>query len=214
MEINKKKSHKLIDYKYAIKFMEKKVDQIIQQKSNELIWFLTHNDVYTCGTSAQKKEILKITNIPIISTNRGGKTTYHGKGQRIVYLMINLNNRKKDIRLFINILEKTIHNLLYELEIKSKSYKNRIGIWVTEVKGIKLKKEKKIGSIGLRIKKWVTFHGLSFNICPNLRYYDNIVACGLENYETTSLKDLGIILSDKEFDEKFAYHFLKEINKF
>ncbi|PPR46836.1 MAG: Octanoyltransferase [Alphaproteobacteria bacterium MarineAlpha5_Bin9] len=214
MEINKKKSHKLIDYKYAIKFMEKKVDQIIQQKSNELIWFLTHNDVYTCGTSAQKKEILKITNIPIISTNRGGKTTYHGKGQRIVYLMINLNNRKKDIRLFINILEKTIHNLLYELEIKSKSYKNRIGIWVTEVKGIKLKKEKKIGSIGLRIKKWVTFHGLSFNICPNLSYYDNIVACGLENYETTSLKDLGIILSDKEFDEKFAYHFLKEINKF
>ncbi len=203
-----------INYASAIKLMQKRVENILCKREKELVWFLNHNHIYTCGTSAKKSEILHKTNIPIIYTNRGGKTTYHGPGQRIVYLIIDLENRKKDVRKFINILENTIISLLKKFHIESTSFPDRVGIWVTKVNGVKLSKEKKIGAIGLRIKKWITYHGLSFNIDPDLTYYKNIEACGLKNYSTTSLKELGIQLSEKEFDQIFLDIFNKELKSF
>ena len=205
--IDIKTSNQNIEYFDALNFMEKKVDKILNNKENEMLWFLNHSHIYTCGTSANKNEILSKTNIPILQTNRGGKTTYHGPGQRVVYFMINLNKRKKDIRKFVNIIENSVISLLNEFDIEATTFPERVGIWVIKYQGNKLSKEKKIGAIGLRIKKWITYHGLSFNINPDLKYYENITACGLKNYSSTSLKNLNINLSDKEFDKIFKKYF-------
>jgi len=204
--IDIKQSSKCVNYLEATEYMEKKVINIIEKREKEMIWFLSHDHIYTCGTSANKNEIINNIDIPVVKTNRGGKTTYHGPGQRIVYLMINLNKREKDIRKFVTLIENSVIYLLKDLDIEATTFKNRIGIWVTKYKGKKLLKEKKIGAIGLRIKKWVTYHGLSFNINPNLKYYDNIHACGLKNYKSTSLNELGIKLSNKDFDYLFNKH--------
>ena len=206
-KIDIKISNHNIEYIDALNFMEKKVDKIISNEENEMLWFLNHNHIYTCGTSANKNEILFKTNTPIFQTNRGGKTTYHGPGQRIVYIMINLNKRKKDIRKFTNIIENSVISLLKEFDIEATTFPERVGIWVIKSQGHKLLKEKKIGAIGLRIKKWITYHGLSFNINPDLKFYENINACGLKNYSSTSLKNLNINLSDKEFDKIFKKYF-------
>ena len=211
-EIEIKKSLGLIDYESSIKFMESRVLDIQNYRKNELIWFLNHNHIYTQGTSASKNEIIKKNNIRIIKTNRGGKTTYHGPGQRIVYFLINLNNRKKDVRNFISILENSLITLLLNYKIEARSFKDRVGIWVTKSNKMQLEKEKKIGAIGLRISKWVTYHGLSFNIDPELKYYEGIHACGLKHYKNTSLKELGINLVKEEFDEEFETIFLKKLN--
>ena len=212
-KIDIKTSNQNIEYFDAIRFMEKKVEKILDNKENEMLWFLNHNHIYTCGTSANKNEILSKTNIPILQTNRGGKTTYHGPGQRIVYFMINLNKRKKDIRKFVNIIENSVISLLKEFGIEATTFPERIGIWVIKSQGNKLSKEKKIGAIGLRIRKWITYHGLSFNINPDLKFYENINACGLENYTSTSLKDLCINLSNKEFDKIINKNFNNGISQ-
>ena len=209
--IDIKTSNQNIEYFEALNFMEKKVDKILDNKENEMLWFLNHHHIYTCGTSANRNEILSKTNIPILRTNRGGKTTYHGPGQRIVYFMINLNKRKKDIRKFVNIIENSVISLLKEFGIEATTFPERVGIWVIKSQGNKLSKEKKIGAIGLRIRKWVTYHGLSFNINPDLKFYENINACGLKNYSSTSLKDLSISLSNKKFDKMFKKYFDNEI---
>ena len=212
-KIDIKTSNHNIEYFDALNFMEKKVDKILDNKENEMLWFLNHNHIYTCGTSANRNEILSKTNIPILQTNRGGKTTYHGPGQRIVYFMINLNKRKKDIRKFVNIIENSAISLLKEFGIEATTFPEKVGIWVVKSKGNKLSKEKKIGAIGLRIKKWITYHGLSFNINPDLKFYENINACGLNNYSSTSLKDLCINLTNKEFDKMFKKNFNSEISQ-
>ena len=213
LDIDIKTSNQNIEYFDALNFMEKKVEKILDNKENEMLWFLSHNHVYTCGTSAKKNEILSKTNIPILQTNRGGKTTYHGPGQRIVYFMINLNKRKKDIRKFVNIIENSVISLLKEFGIEATTFPERIGIWVTKSQENKLSKEKKIGAIGLRIKKWTTYHGLSFNINPDLKFYENINACGLKNYASTSLKDLRINLTNRECDKIFNKNFNNEISQ-
>jgi len=211
--IDIKTSSQNIEYFSSIKFMENRVEKIINNKENEMLWFLNHNHIYTCGTSANKNEILFQTNIPILQTNRGGKTTYHGPGQRIVYFMINLNKRKKDIRKFVKTIENSVISLLNEFDIMATTFPDRVGIWVIKSKGKKLLKEKKIGAIGLRVKKWITYHGLSFNINPNLNFYKNINPCGLSNYATTSLKELNIDLSNKEFDKLFEKNFTSKISQ-
>ena len=211
--IDIKASGQNIEYFDALNFMEKKVDKILCNEENEMLWFLNHNHIYTCGTSAKKNEILSKTDIPILQTNRGGKTTYHGPGQRIVYFMINLNKRKKDIRKFVNIIENSVISLLKEFDIEATTFPERIGIWVIKSQGNKLSKEKKIGAIGLRVKKWITYHGLSFNIDPDLKFYGNINACGLKNFSSTSLKDLCINLTNKEFDKMFKKKFNNEISQ-
>ena len=211
MNIEIKKEYGLVDYEKSIEFMEIRVDKIFNENHNELIWFLNHDHIYTQGTSASDKEIVKKNNIKIVKTNRGGKTTYHGPGQRIIYFMINLNSRKRDIRKFISIIEKSLMDFLSIYEIESKTYRERVGIWVTGKSGKKFAQEKKIGAIGLRLKKWVTYHGLSFNIKPNMENYKNINACGLINFKNTSLKDLGINIKENDFDEQFSKIFLNNL---
>ena len=211
MIIEIKKQYDLVDYKTSLEFMNLRVDEIINESKNELMWFLNHDHIYTQGTSSSKNEILKKNTIKILKTNRGGKTTYHGPGQRIVYFMINLNKRKKDIRKFINIIEKSLMDFLNMYNINCSTYKDRVGIWVTGKNGIKFDKEKKIGAIGLRLTKWITYHGLSFNIKPDLQNYNYINACGLKNFKNTSLQELGIEIKENKFDEEYSKIFLDNL---
>ena len=206
-------SRNLVNYEYALKFMQSRIQPIHSNEKNELIWFLEHDNIYTQGTSAAKKDLIKLNNVKIIKTNRGGKTTYHGPGQRIIYFMINLNRRKKDIRKFISIIEDSLISFLDIYNIEAKSFKDRVGIWVKKSNKIKFANERKIGAIGLRVSKWITYHGLSFNINPDLKYYDYINACGLEGYKNTSLEELGVNINNDEFDKVFREIFLKNLSK-
>ena len=212
MSIEIKKQYNFVDYEKSVELMKTRVGEIIDESKEELIWFLNHDHIYTQGTSTSKNEILKKNKIQIVKTNRGGKTTYHGPGQRIIYFIINLNKRKKDIRQFISIIESSLMEFLNAYNLDCATYKNRVGIWVTGKNGKKFSKEEKIGAIGLRLKNWITYHGLSFNINPDMKNYKYINACGLENYRNTSLQELGININEKSFDEEFSQIFLKNLN--
>ena len=159
-------------------FMNKRVEEVKLGKNNELIWLLEHPTTYSAGVSFNKKDILN-KNIKVIKTNRGGKITLHNKGQKIIYFVVNLNNRKKDIRKFISALENSILQFLNIYKIKAKSDNKNIGIWV---------KGKKIAAIGLRVSRWIAFHGCSINISNDLDAYKKIIPCGLSNKDVTSLK--------------------------
>ncbi len=210
-QIEIKISNEEINYKEAMLFMESKVRDISRNHSNELLWFLNHNHIFTQGTSASNEEILDLNVIEVLKTNRGGKTTYHGPGQRIVYFMLNLNNKKKDIRKFISVIENSVIDFLKNYNVEARAFKDRVGIWVIKSNKVTFDQEKKIGAIGLRVKKWVTYHGMSFNINPNLEYYNLIHSCGLKEYSNTSLHELGIKIDQNEFDENFKKIFLKKL---
>ena len=211
MSIEIKKQYDLVDYEAAVKFMQLRVSEISNNLQKELIWFLNHDHIYTQGTSAKENEILKMNEIRIVKTNRGGKTTYHGPGQRIVYFMIDLNNKKKDIRKFISIIEQSLIDFLKNYNINATTFKDRVGIWITGKDGKIFDKEEKIGAIGLRLQKWITYHGLSFNIKPEMKNYEYINACGLENFKNISMKELGIDLEEKDFDNEYSNIFLKNL---
>ena len=213
MSIEIKKQYDLVDYEAAIKFMQLRVSEISSNLQKELIWFLNHDHIYTQGTSAKENEILKMNKIRIVKTNRGGKTTYHGPGQRIVYFMIDLNNKQKDIRKFITIIEQSLIDFLKNYKINATTFKDRVGIWVTGKDGQTFDKEEKIGAIGLRLQKWITYHGLSFNIKPDMTNYEYINACGLENFKNTSLFELGINLDEECFDNEYSKIFLKNLQQ-
>ncbi len=210
-QIEIKISNEEINYKEAVLFMESKVRDIIENDSKELLWFLSHNHIFTQGTSASDDEILNSDVIEVLKTNRGGKTTYHGPGQRIVYFMLNLNNKKKDIRKFISVIENSVIDFLKNYNVEARAFKDRVGIWVIKNNKITFDKEKKISAIGLRVKKWITYHGMSFNINPDLKYYNSIHSCGLKDYTNTSLNELGIKIDQKEFDEGFKKIFLNKL---
>ena len=213
MNIEIKKQYDLVDYEASVKFMQLRVKEISRNLQKELIWFLNHDHIYTKGTSANENEILKTNEIKIVKTNRGGKTTYHGPGQRIVYFMIDLNSKKKDIRKFITIIEQSLIDFLKNYKINATTFKDRVGIWVTGKDGQTFDKEEKIGAIGLRLQKWITYHGLSFNIKPDMSNYEYINACGLENFKNTSLFELGINLDEECFDNEYSKIFLKNLQQ-
>ena len=210
-QIEIKISNNEINYEKAIMFMESRVESISKNKSKELLWFLNHEHIFTQGTSASIDEILKPNTVKVIQTNRGGKTTYHGPGQRIVYFMLNLNNKKKDIRKFISVIENSVIDFLKNYNVEARAFKDRVGIWVIKNNKMTFDKEKKISAIGLRVKKWITYHGMSFNINPDLKYYNSIHSCGLKEYKNTSLNELGIKIDQKEFDEGFKKIFLNKL---
>ena len=210
-QIEIKISNKEINYKEAMLFMETKVRDISKNNSKELLWFLSHNHIFTQGTSASDDEILNSKVIEVLKTNRGGKTTYHGPGQRIVYFMLNLNNKKKDIRKFISVIENSVIDFLKNYNVEARAFKDRVGIWVIKNNKMTFDKEKKISAIGLRVKKWITYHGMSFNINPDLKYYNSIHSCGLKEYTNTSLNELGIKIDQKEFDDGFKKIFLNKL---
>ena len=181
MKIEIKKSSKLVDYNVAIKYLEKRVNNVINGKKPELLWILEHTPVYTGGSSFKENEILN-KKIRVIKTSRGGKVTYHGPGQKVIYFVINLSKRKKDIRSFIKCIEKCIIQVLKEFKIKSFSDRKNIGIWVK-----KKQETKKIASIGIRVKRWVAYHGFSININNDLNAYKNIIPCGIIGKKITNL---------------------------
>ncbi len=209
--IDWKTSEKPINYEIAVKTMETRVQDIISGKANELIWFLEHPSLYTAGTSAKKQDLLNPNLLPIYKTGRGGSYTYHGPGQRIVYLMLNLSNRKSgsdlDLHQYIEKLENWLIATLLNFGVKGEKRKNRVGIWVITPDG----NEEKIAAIGIRVKRWVTFHGVSININPNLKNYDGIIACGVQNFGVTSLYELGVDVEMREVDQvlknEFNSHF-------
>ena len=201
MKIEIKKSKKPIKYEDAIKFMEQRLLDVNEKKSNELIWILKHDELYTAGTSSSEKEILD-KKIKIIKTNRGGKITYHGPGQLICYFVIDLKKRKKDIRKFISIIEKTIIDTLEYYKIESFSDKNNIGIWYNDNTQIK-----KVAAIGIRISKWIAYHGFSININSNLKKYEAIIPCGIQDKGIINLKDIKDV-DYKNFDKKLVENFI------
>ena len=184
MTIEIKKSQKPVNYEDALKFMERRLLEIDQNKSNDLIWILEHEDIYTAGTSYKESEIIN-KSIHILKTNRGGKITYHGPGQLICYFVINLRKRKKDIRKFISIIEKTIIETLKYYSIDSFPDKNNIGVWYNDNSKIK-----KIAAIGVRVSKWIAYHGFSININNDLKKYDAIIPCGINDKGITNLNNI------------------------
>jgi len=205
MSIEIKKSEKPIIYEDAKKVMEERLLDLDLNKSNELIWTLEHPDIYTAGTSFSDSDILD-KSIEILKTNRGGKITYHGPGQLICYFVIDLKKRKKDIRNFISIIEKTIIETLNYFNIKSFSDKENIGIWYKDSEQIK-----KVAAIGVRISKWIAYHGFSININNNLEKYNAIIPCGIKDKGITNLKQIKD-QDYKELDKKLVEIFISNLN--
>ena len=185
MNIEIKKSQKLVKYEEALRLMEERLLQIDQKKSKDLIWVLEHENIYTAGTSYKENEILD-KSINIFKTNRGGKITYHGPGQLICYFVIDLKKIKKDIRNFISIIEKTIIDSLKSYDINTFSDKENIGIWYDDNSKIK-----KVAAIGVRVSKWIAYHGFSINIDNDLKKYDAIIPCGINDKGITNLKTIN-----------------------
>ena len=185
MSIEIKKSIKPVNYSYAIKFLEKRVDEINKNEANELIWILEHPSTFTSGVRFNKSDVLD-KSIKIIKTSRGGKITWHGPGQLVCYVAINLNNRKRDIRKFINIIENSIILSLKFFGISSFADRKNIGIWS------KLNNEdKKIGAIGIKVKRWIAYHGFSININNDISNFQKIIPCGIKDRGTTTLKKIN-----------------------
>ena len=185
MNIEIKKSIKPVKYDVAIKFLEERVIDINNNKKSDLIWLLEHEEIYTAGTSYKEEDILN-KEINLVKTNRGGKITYHGPGQLICYFAINLKKRQKDIRKFITLIEKTIIESLSEFNIKSFSDPKNIGIWVEDKSNVK-----KVAAIGVRVSKWIAYHGFAININNDLLKYHNIIPCGISDKAVTNLKAIN-----------------------
>lgn len=199
MTIKIKISKKPVEYRKAINLLENNVNKMsVNSNMPELVWVLKHNNTFTGGTSYIENDILD-KSIRVIKSNRGGKITFHGSGQLIFYFVINLNNRKKDIRWFIKLIEKTIIDTLKEFKIKSFSDKKNIGIWIKQKN-----KKKKVGAIGLKIKKWIAFHGFSLNLNVNLNNYKKIKPCGLNSSKITNLSEIKNVKFDNLRDKLIA----------
>ena len=200
MSIEIKKSIKPVNYFDAIDFLEKRVTKININDANELIWILEHPSIFTAGTSFNENDILD-KSIKVVKTSRGGKITWHGPGQLVCYFVINLNNRKKDIRKFLNIIENSIITSLKKFGISSYSDRKNIGIW-TKINN----KEKKIGAIGIRVKKWIAYHGFSVNITSSMSNYKKIIPCGIKDKDITSLKKIN-----NQNYNKFSHEIIKNL---
>ena len=201
MNIEIKKSIKPVNYEDAIKDLESRLSLVFNNKDRELIWTLQHNEIYTAGSSYKESEILN-KSIKLIKTNRGGKITYHGPGQLICYFVIDLRNKKKDIRNFVCIIEKTIIQTLEEFNIKSFADINNVGVWTKNNNKIE-----KVAAIGIRVSKWIAYHGFSININNDLNKYKNIIPCGIKDKGVTNLKSI-IDQNYSGLDQKIIDNFI------
>ena len=183
MNIEVKNSKKPVDYLKSMNLLEKRANDVFLGKKNELLWVLEHKSIYTAGTSSKMKDVLS-NKIKIVKTNRGGKVTYHGPGQKVAYFVLDLNKRGRDIRKFINNVENCIIETLKEYKLESYADRKNIGIWIKE--------DKKIAAIGIKVKKWIAYHGFSLNVSNNLLKYNAIVPCGIKDKKITSLKNEGV----------------------
>lgn len=197
-------SNQLVDYNDAVKFMEERIKLIHDGLEDELVWLLEHSPLYTAGISATDAEVIEKL-FPIYKTGRGGKYTYHGPGQRVIYLMLNLKKRNRcDIRLYVENLSNWIINVLKHFDIAGEYKRDRVGIWVSN-NG----REEKIAAFGIRLRKWVTYHGIAINVSPDLAHYRGIIPCGLQGYGVTSMKKLRVEISFSELDDILKQEFYK-----
>ena len=201
MNIEVKNTRKPINYAGSMKMLERRVQDVLFGKKEELLWILEHKTVYTAGTSAKEKDLID-KNLPIFKTKRGGKYTVHSPGQKVIYFVLNLNKRKKDIRKLINNIENCIMEILQEFKIKSYPDRNNIGIWVK-----KGNNSMKIAAIGIRVKKWIAYHGFALNVSNDLTKFKKIVPCGIKDKGITSLKNMGI-KNYENIDEVITRKFL------
>jgi len=206
-EIEFKTTSGLINYEEALTAMEVRVGGIHKGSQNELLWFVERPPLYTAGTNSNKKDLLNQTRFPVHQVGRGGQYTYHGPGQRVVYTMLNLKIRGADIHQFVRDLESVVINTLAEFDIIGERRKGRVGIWVRNNKT-----EKKIAAIGIRVRHWIAFHGISINVNPNLEHFSGIVPCGISEYGVTSLEELKVKCTMIEVDNILKKNFLKNFN--
>ncbi len=197
----------LVEYPDALKAMDERVDSIQKGNAKELVWLLEHPPLYSAGTSAKPKDLLTPNRFPVFKTGRGGQYTYHGPGQRVAYIMLDLNRRTRDIRAFVSSLETWIINTLSKFNIRGERRSDRIGIWVRRTDLNNSDREDKIGAIGIRIKRWVTLHGISINVSPDLEHFGGIIPCGIDGYGVTSFEDIGQPLEVYDLDVELRTEF-------
>ena len=198
---------KTIDYPDSIEFMEKKIEDIHKDNCKEFLWFLEHDNIYTAGTSAKQKDLINSNKFKVYKSSRGGQYTYHGPGQRVVYLMLNLRKKGYDIRKFISLIEEWIIKSLKDIDVHAVNDKNHVGIWIKDKNSLK-----KISSIGLRVRKGITFHGISINLNPNLENFKGINPCGNDPKDVTSLEEIGLKNKIKKFDQVLLKNFSTVFN--
>ena len=198
----------LVDYVTAVEAMEARVARISAGAANEMIWLLQHPPLYTAGTSARATDLLDPHRLPVHYTGRGGQFTYHGPGQRVVYVMLDLKKRNSDVRAFVRQLEQWVIASLAKLDVHGAVRPDRVGVWVPRPE-IKAGHEDKIAAIGIRVRRWVSFHGLSLNVDPALEHFAGIVPCGISQFGVTSLSDLGRPHSMATVDEALMTAFIE-----
>jgi lipoyl(octanoyl) transferase len=198
-----------VDYRAAVEEMERRVAAIWAGTAAELVWLLEHPPLYTGGTSARDEDLLDPARLPVHRTGRGGRYTYHGPGQRIAYVMLDLRRRGQDVRCYIHQLEEWVIHTLARFGVRGERRDGRVGIWVVRPGG----REDKVAAIGVRVRHWVTYHGVALNLDPELDNYRGIVPCGISDHGVTSLAELGIVATMAEIDQAlyatFAEAFLQ-----
>ncbi|WFS02451.1 lipoyl(octanoyl) transferase LipB [Rhizobium tumorigenes] len=194
----------LVDYADAVATMEREVADIAEGRSDELVWLVEHPSLYTGGTSAHSADLIQPDRFPVFATGRGGEYTYHGPGQRVVYVMLDLKRRRQDVRAFVAALEEVIIGTLATMNVRGERREDRVGVWVRRPERPPLPDgamaEDKVAALGIRLRKWVTFHGLSLNVEPDLEHFTGIVPCGIAGYGVTSLIDLGLPVTMADVD--------------
>ena len=194
----------LTPYAQALAFMEARAGAIRDGTANELIWLVEHSPLYTAGTSARDKDLVDATRFPVFNAGRGGEYTYHGPGQRVAYVMLDLKRRREDVRAFVAALEEWIIGSLAAFNVRGERREDRVGVWIVRpdrpplIDGAPV--EDKIAAIGIRLRRWVSFHGIAVNIEPDLSHFSGIVPCGVSDHGVTSLVDLGLPVTMSEFD--------------
>ncbi|HIC72150.1 MAG TPA: lipoyl(octanoyl) transferase LipB [Alphaproteobacteria bacterium] len=195
----------LVPYKSSVEAMEQRVAAIRTGVARELVWLLEHPEIYTRGTSANEDELLRKPRFPVFETGRGGRYTYHGPGQRVIYVMLDLRRRGSDIRAYVKDLEQWLIDSLADFGLNAERRLGRVGIWIPRDDGC----EAKIGAIGVRVRRWISFHGVSLNVEPNLDHYSDIVPCGVLDHGVTSIADLGLKIKMSDVDFVLRQNFEK-----
>jgi len=194
----------LVSYDEAVATMESEVAAIAEGRSDELVWLVEHPPLYTAGTSADAADLIEPDRFPVFATGRGGEYTYHGPGQRVAYVMLDLKRRRQDVRAFVAALEEVIIKTLDSMNVRGERREDRVGVWVRRPEKPLLPDgtmaEDKVAALGIRLRKWVTFHGLSLNVEPNLDHFSGIVPCGISGYGVTSLVELGLPVTMDDVD--------------
>lgn len=190
--------------------MEARAAAVADGREGELIWFVEHPPLYTAGTSAKTEDLVDAKRFPVFETGRGGQFTYHGPGQRVVYPIVNLGKRGRDMRAYVCAIEGWIIDVLADFGVKGERRQGRVGVWVVREDG----REEKIAAIGVRVRRWVTMHGLALNVAPDLSHYGGIVPCGLPEYGVTSLAALGKTVTMQQVDEALLRHLPTFLERF